>query len=569
MHDVEEVARGLDEIARRLSFAGDATFKVKAFERGARVVEALGDELASVIDAAGLRNIEGIGRALEQQILELWSSGSASLLRSLRAAQPEGAAELSRVEGMTPKRILALDAALGIRSIGELRAACSEGRVRGVRGFGEATERRLLAACERAAVHEPKPATRLLLSDALELCSVLERSLDADGAPAAWLAGAVRRGEETVGEIDLAVAGEMQIACERLARLRQVVRLDPACGRGWLAEGVPLIVHGGEPGAAGNTLFLATGNDAHVRAVGALANARGFEIAGCPGGADLPARTFSTEQALYAAVGLSEVPPERRIGGDELDAARRGDFSDLIALPDICGLVHCHTTYSDGRNSVEEMARAAHALGMKYITITDHSPSAHYARGVTLDRLERQWEEIAAAEERVPIRILRGTESDILADGSLDFPDAVLERFDVIIASIHARHRLDRQQMTERLKRAMSLPVFKIWGHGLGRILKHRAPIDCDVPAVLDALAASRGAVELNADPYRLDLPAAWIPAARERGLGFVIAADAHSTQGFGVLRYGVLQARRGGVLRSEVLNARPADEFARLVRPT
>ena len=168
----------------------------------------------------------------------------------------------------------------------------------------------------------------------------------------------------------------------------------------------------------------------------------------------------------------------------------------------------------------------------------------------------------------MPIRILRGTESDILADGALDYPDAVLERFDVIIASIHARHRLDRQRMTERLVRAMSLPVFKIWGHGLGRILNRRPPIDCDVVAVLDALAASRGAIELNADPHRLDLPAAWIPRARERGLSFVIAVDAHSVRGFDVLRYGVAQARRGGVLRSEVLNALPAEEFAGHVRP-
>lgn len=214
------------------------------------------------------------------------------------------------------------------------------------------------------------------------------------------------------------------------------------------------------------------------------------------------------------------------------------------------------------------MARAAHELGMKYITITDHSPSAHYARGVALDRLEAQWDEIAAAQEEVPIRILRGTESDILSDGSLDFPDSVLERFDVIIASIHARHRMDAHVMTARVARALSLPVFKIWGHALGRILNHRPPIECDVPRLLDELRASRGAVEINADPHRLDLPPAWIPAARERGIPFVISVDAHSTRGFGVLRYGVSMARRGGVRRKEVLNALPADAFASRVRP-
>jgi DNA polymerase (family X) len=231
-------------------------------------------------------------------------------------------------------------------------------------------------------------------------------------------------------------------------------------------------------------------------------------------------------------------------------------------------MVHCHTTYSDGKNSIVEMARAAHELGMKYITITDHSPSAHYARGVSLDRLKAQWDEIAAAEQEVPIRILRGTESDILSDGSLDFPDAVLERFDVIIASIHARHRMDAPSMTARLSRALSLPLFKIWGHALGRILNHRPPIECDVLALLDQLAASRGAVEINADPHRLDLPPAWIPAARARGIPVVVSVDAHSTRGLGVLRYGVDMARRGGVRVGEVLNALPAAAFAERVRP-
>jgi DNA polymerase (family 10) len=271
---------------------------------------------------------------------------------------------------------------------------------------------------------------------------------------------------------------------------------------------------------------------------------------------------------LYHALGLAFVPPELRSGKGELAVAEQADFSDLVATPDIQGVVHCHTTYSDGRNSILEMARAAHERGMKYITITDHSPSAHYARGVTLDRLKEQWDEIAKAQEEVPIRILRGTESDILSDGSLDFPDDVLERFDVVIASIHARHKMYGAAMTARLPRALTLPIFKIWGHALGRILNHRPPIDCDVLALLDRLAGSRGAVEINADPYRLDLPPAWIPAARERGIPFVVSVDAHSTRGFGVLDYGVSMARRGGVRRGEVLNALPADAFADRVRP-
>jgi DNA polymerase (family 10) len=232
-------------------------------------------------------------------------------------------------------------------------------------------------------------------------------------------------------------------------------------------------------------------------------------------------------------------------------------------------MVHCHTTYSDGKSSIAEMAHSASDLGMQFITITDHSPSAHYARGVTVERLKQQWDEIAAVQDTAAIRILRGIEADILADGSLDLPDAVIEQLDVVIASIHARHRMDRQAMTERLVRALSLPFFKIWGHGLGRILGQREPIDCDVPAVLDALAAGGGAVEINADPRRLDLPSAWLPAARERRIPFVVSVDAHSVRGFSTLRYGIIQARRGGIDKAEVLNAAPAGTFTAAVRPT
>lgn len=298
-------------------------------------------------------------------------------------------------------------------------------------------------------------------------------------------------------------------------------------------------------------------------------NERGFNIRGWNDAPTRADRAFASEHELYAALGLSFVPPELRNGSGELWPAAQAGFEQLVTEQDIRGMVHCHTAYSDGRHSIAEMAAAAQELGMQYLTITDHSPSAHYASGVSVSRLHEQWDEIAAAQETTKVRLLRGTEADILADGSLDYPDSVLEQFEVVIASIHARHRMDRAAMTARLKRALSLPLFKIWGHGLGRILNHREAIDCDVPAVLDALASSRGAVELNSDPHRLDLPPEWIPAARERKIPFVISVDAHSTQGFGVLRYGITMARRGGVLRSEVLNTEDAQRFAALVHPT
>jgi len=276
-----------------------------------------------------------------------------------------------------------------------------------------------------------------------------------------------------------------------------------------------------------------------------------------------------SEADIYRTLGLPFIPPELREAEGEIDAARAGALpGDLVTAEDLKGFVHCHTVYSDGQHTVEQMARAADALGMEYMTITDHSPAAAYAGGLSVDRLKAQWEEIARVQERVSVRLLRGTESDILADGSLDYPDAILEQLDVVIASIHRRHRMDAGQMTERLIRTMRLPCFKIWGHALGRLILSRPPVECRVEEVLDAVAAGRAAVEINGDPKRLDLAPHWLKAARERGIRFVVSTDAHSVGELGNVRYGVPMARRGWVRRDEVLNTRSAAEFVQAVAP-
>jgi DNA polymerase (family 10) len=278
----------------------------------------------------------------------------------------------------------------------------------------------------------------------------------------------------------------------------------------------------------------------------------------------------ASEAELYRALGLAYVPPELREDQGELEAARTGALpEDLVRLEDIRGFVHCHTTWSDGRASLEEMARAAEALGASYLTVTDHSRSAGYAGGLDVDRLRRQWDEIARVQEQVKVKLLRGSEADILDDGALDWPDAVLEQLDVVIASIHSRMKMDEDQMTRRLCRAMSWPVFKIWGHGTGRLLGERPPYPVRVEEVLDALARSRGAVEVNGDPQRLDLEPRHVRLARDRGVPVVLSVDAHSTAALGYLRFAVATARRGWVRRADVLNTRPAEAFARAVKPT
>ncbi|MDB4990440.1 MAG: hypothetical protein JWN04_5618 [Myxococcaceae bacterium] len=565
MKDAKLVERGLEDIALLLGFSEQGRFKAQAYERGAEIVAGLSFELGPVIDSERLTEIEGIGPSLARQIVELWTTGRSTLLERLQAENPPGAAELSRVPGLTPKRIRALSEGLGIASLDDLREACKQQRVRSLAGFGAKTEQRLceaLAALAKATHVE----RRILLSEAQNLSQALERAVRAGSRVVdVVLAGAARRAEETVAELDLVVIvrDETQLELDRqhildqIAALPFVLRVARDTHTATLSEGIALHIHVTPTARAGSTLLQATGPELHFAQLATRALERGVQLADASG----------SERELYHQLGLHELPPELRALPDALEQAERDDFADLIAASDIRGFVHCHTTHSDGRNSIEEMAHAAAERGMQYLTITDHSPSAHYARGVTLERLEQQWDEIREVEQRVGIRILRGTESDILADGQLDYPPEILARFDVVIASIHSRFRMTREQMTVRLVNAMRLPVFKIWGHALGRLLLSREPIDCDVEAVLDALASSRGAIEINGDPHRLDLPPQWIGKARERGIPFVLSVDAHSIAGLGVLPFAAQMARRGGLRRADVLNTLSADEFATRVK--
>jgi DNA polymerase (family 10) len=478
--------------------------------------------------------------------------------------------ELVRIPELGPKKIAALRAGLGIASVAELEEACRAGRVRELKGFGAKTEQRILENLARRATLE----RRHLLSDALELGDRLVRHLRTDGVRVE-LAGSVRRGKETVADLDLvASGGDPGVLADRLASFPMVAEV---MGRGdskttvRLANGVQVDLRTVAAPHHAAALHHSTGSKAHHVKLRGLARERGFTLSEyglerLDGGGQVP---FDSEEELYRLLGLPLIPPELREDTGEIEAARAGSLpADLVRREDVRGLVHCHSSWSDGRATIEEMAVVAEALGFDYLTITDHSPSAFYANGVTADRLRAQWDEIARVQEKVRVRLLRGTESDITEDGSLDFPDDVLEQLDVIVASVHTRFKMDERKMTDRLVRAMKLPVFKIWGHARGRLLLEREPFACRMEEVLDALAGSRGAVEVNGDPHRLELEPNELRLARERGIPVVLSVDAHSTAAFGFLRHAVATARRGWIRRGDVLNTLDADAFARAVKP-
>ncbi len=560
-------------MGRLLDLSGEAAFKARAYARGARVLESLDDvTFERLVEEGRLTELQGVGPGLAGRITELTRTGRSQSLESLRGRLPPGAGELGRLR-LGLGKIAALHATLGVETIADLRAACEAGRVRLVKGIGEKTEARILEAIRR--LEEPGPS-RVLLSHALAAAEpVLDHLRAAPGVTAADLAGDLRRRTETVGRMEVIVASITPAAARAhtlaLPGVLSVSDAGPEAYRAVLDCGLPLEVRVSRPDHHGAELLHGTGAPAHVAHLGRLAEARGLRLGRsglvrAAGGARLPAKD---EAEIYGHLGLPFIPPELREDEGEIEAAGEGRLPhDLVQMEDIQGFVHCHTVYSDGRNTVEDMARAAEARGMRYLTITDHSPTASYAGGLSVDQLRAQWDEIARVQETVSVRLLRGTESDILADGALDYPDDILERLDVVIASIHNRHRMTAEEMTRRLIRAMAHPCFKIWGHALGRLIPSRPPIEVDVEKVLDVAAESRAAIEINGDPHRLDLPPRWLRAARERGLSFVISTDAHATGELDNLRYGVAMARRGWVRREEVLNTLDAEGFARAVAP-
>ena len=550
------IAAALQEIARLMELkGGQYRFKAKAYNAGARSIQAVGN-LDRLVRKNLLTTLPRIGGALASQISQLYLTGESSVLNELRTEFPKGVVEMSAVPGLSLSKVQQLHEELGIGSVAELKAAAKAGKIRDLKGFGAKTEQRLLETLSKK-VEKPSKQ-RLHLHHALNTAEqVIEYTQTSRDLIDISIAGSLRRWKETVGTIEIVASGKNPDALvEHFLTYPHILsseRPEPNNCIAQLVDGAIVSFTAVVPAEFAVTLFLKTGSEAH------LANLPHIEFAKVP----------KTEEAIYDRLRMQYIPPELRENEGETEAALAGKLpEDLITLADVKGMVHCHTTYSDGKHTLEAMVRGAEAMGMKYITITDHSPTAFYAGGVKIDDLRRQWDEIDELQDQVKIKILRGTESDILADGRLDYPDDILEQFDVIVASIHARYKMNGEKMTERIVTAMRQPVFKIWGHALGRLIQRRPPFDCDVERILDVIAESKAAVEINGDPYRLDIEPRWAREARKRKIKFLISVDAHSVGAMNNLKFGVGMARRAWVRRSEVLNTLPVASFKKAVRP-
>ena len=555
------IAAQLREIAVYFDLDGDR-HRALAYDKAARSIDAA-KGLHRLLDEGRLEELPGIGPSIARTIGDLARRGSSTLLEGLRAKWPAVIVELAQLPSVGVQKARKIHQAIAPADLDAVAAACRAGVLETLPGFGKLSAQKILKAIEDRSLR----GAREIHVDAEQHATSLAHYLRAhDAVTRVEIAGPVRCWCEIVDHLAFAIETDARDAViERLASYGLVTSVDrapveqhPEVIAARLANGMRCELHLATRAHFGWALIAATGSPEHVDQLKARAESRGLVLAAL----DAP-----EEADVYRALGLPLLPPEVRDGTDELAAADAGDdFTDLVTLADVTTAFHCHTTYSDGKHTIAEMAAAAGELGLQAITITDHSAAASYAGGLDADALRRQHAEIASLDS--PVRILRGTEADILADGTIDVPPEIVPELDLVIASVHQRYKADEDAMTKRLVSVMRQPFFKIWGHALGRLVLRRDPIAVRLDEVLDAIAESPAAIEINGDPYRLDLDPVNARRAAARGIPFVLSSDAHSTRGIEAVRWAVAMARRARIRTRQVLNALPPEELAARIRP-
>jgi DNA polymerase (family X) len=567
--DKKAVAATLEEIALLSELAGENPFKVRAYASGARAVLTFPGDLAEAVRRGELAHIKGIGKSLAAVIAELTEKDEARVLQELREKVPAGLLELLQVPGLGPKKAKILYEQLQIAGLGELEYAIQENRLLGLPGFGAKTQEKLKAGLERVKRYAGLFRLGDLLPAARELVAKIRSQ---SGVLRAEISGEVRRGLEVGDSIVIALAvpephGDLSWFRPLFPEMRENPD-QPGSLEATLSQGIRLILTLASPEVFGAAWLASTGSANHLEGLQTRAAAAGVRLT--PQGLFsrdrlLPSRE---EEDIYGALGLPFIPPELREGLGELEAAAQGKLPRLITFEDVRGCFHVHSYYSDGVNSPAELLAAAQERGWEYLGLSDHSQSAYYAGGLKPPDLERQKAELEAlCREHPDFTFFWGIESDILGDGSLDYPEEVLQDFDFVIASVHSQFRLSREDMTQRILRVMANPHCTMLGHVSGRLLLAREPYELDMEAVLEFAGKHRAMVELNSSPYRLDLDWRWLRRAKDLGVLISLNPDAHNLEGLDDVAYGVIIARKGWLEPQDVLNSYPTGEVSRLLR--
>jgi DNA polymerase (family 10) len=561
----DEISDTLESIGLLLELKGENAFKTRAYANAARAVEVYPGNIETMAAEGRLGEIPGIGAAIAAKITELATTGRLEFYEKLRAEFPATLFDLFELQGVGEKKVKALYEQLGVTGIPELEAACKSGKVAGLAGFGDKTALKILAAIEARG----KYAETYRLGTVAPLAeNILEHLRTHPEVTQACIAGSYRRRKETVHDLDFVVATRDPAGVTALFLEHEAV--DSVIAQGPTKTSVRLTM-----GAQADlrvvsneqypfALAYFTGSKEHNVKVRALALARGwtlneYRMAAVEGKTAAAVPEINEEADLYEALGLEYIEPELRENMGEIEAATTGGLPHLLVLENLRGTFHNHTTASDGRNTLEEMAGMAQELGLEYLGIADHSKSSFQAHGLDAARLLDQCAAIRRLNKTYSgFRLFAGTECDVLKDGTLDFPDEVLSQLDYAVASVHNVFNLPEAEMTARIIRAISNPHITMVGHLTGRLLLSREGYAVDVPAVIEAAAATGTWIELNANPSRLDMDWRWWPLAKEKGVKCVINPDAHTTAGLQQLWFGVAAARKGWLTRDDVVNCLP-----------
>lgn len=561
------IAGDLDQIADLLELQDANPFRVRAYRNAAKAVRDYDRPLRELLAAGGdVRSVKGIGKDIAVQVLARIESGTMPQLEELRSQLPSGLPAVTRVAGVGPKRARRLWQELGVDGLDALEAAARDGRIASLAGFGAKSQDKILTGVQSARRFRER---RRRVDVARALAPLLRWLEDVPAVQRVTVAGSFRRGLDTIGDVDLVV--QTDDADPVMERLRSYDEVDSVSGSGrektsvLLADGLQVDLRAVPAASYGAALAYFTGSQAHnirmrgralergtrLNEYGLFTEGRDERLAG------------ADEEEVYAALGLPWIPPELREDRGEIEAAEAGELPELVRVEDITSDLHTHSDWSDGRATLLEMQQAARARGLTALAVTDHSPALAMTGGLTREKLLRQWQALDDLEGRVPgLTVLRGMEVDILPDGSLDMDDDLLARMDVVVVSVHARFEMSEEAQTRRVVTALTHPRVNVLGHATGRILGRREGYAIDLDAVIEAALRHRVAIEINANPARLDVDDVWARRAARAGVRIAVNTDAHSVAEFEVLRHGIVQARRAWLAPEDVINTWPLTQL-------
>ena len=564
-----EIASALEELADLLEIKGSNPFRIRAYRNAVRTIHDLARPLTAMLEEGeDLTRLPGIGKDLAGHIRELATTGTLTLLEEVGRDVPRSLANLTRLDGVGPKKARKLWDELGVTSVDELEEALEAERVQALEGFGAKSAEKIRRSIQDFRKHR----SRFLLSEADALIAPLLKALEGvSGVERVEVAGSYRRRKETVGDMDLLVLCRGDQAPETVMDrftgypgVQRVVSAGSTRGRVLLRSGLPVDIRILPEESYGAALHYFTGSKEHNVAIRTLGVQRGLRINEYGIFRKTEERVGgSSEEEVFQAVGLPWIPPLLRENRGEVEAARDGRLPKLLEGEDIRGDLQMHSTWSDGKNTLREMVEACRDRGYEYLAITDHSRAVTVAGGLQPEEVREQWKEIETLRSQVEgIHLFRSLEIDILKDGSLDMPDDILRELDLVLISVHSFMTMGKTEMTDRVLKALEHPEVDILAHPTGRILNRREPFEMDVDEVLRAAARLEVAVELNAHPSRLDLHDGFLRRARELGAKVAVNTDSHSVQELTNMHYGVDQARRGWLEARDVINALPLEEF-------